>query len=455
VQALGWTVAPPVTAPEPVAGWVAPEAVARRLLAPLLGEEPTPAGWVCRPAGSPVAATASSATGSAPATLVPGGACAIALVLGDAQLGAVGTVTWVDGRDVWMMGHPFMQRGPVRLPLATAEIVTLFPSRQMSFKMGSIGEVVGTVHQDRRPALTGQLGTEPPLLPVTVGIRDPRGESTYEFEVADDPLLAAALVFWSAYNALLVEGDDASLQTVRWTLDLDWRSDLESGTQRLRLAGAGAGPGGAAALGQGLMAPLNLLLANPFHDVSLERVAISLETSPGLATATVLGLTAPRRVAAGTAILPVSVEIEPRRGERRNLDVALKLPAGLAPGRHRLVVANAAEFFALEAQRAAGLFQVADLAATVELLAAERGPGTLTLALLVPGNNVVVRGRELTALPGSLRQTVRRSAGQEGRTLADFVARRDVPTEWLLTGHAVLDLEVTATDAPLEPERRP
>ena len=69
----------------------------------------------------------------------PGSACAVPLITGDAQLGAIGTVTWVDGDRVLMMGHPFMQRGPVDWPLATAEILTVFPSRQMSFKMGSIG----------------------------------------------------------------------------------------------------------------------------------------------------------------------------------------------------------------------------------------------------------------------------------------------------------------------------
>ena len=432
-------------------GWPSPENLARHLLTPLLGDEPAPAGWICHPAG---AASVAAATSPAP-TLVPGAACAVPLIMGDAQLGAIGTVTWVDGDDVWMMGHPFMQRGPVRLPLATAEILTLFPSRQMSFKMGSIGELVGAVHQDRRSAVVGQLGAEAPLLPVAVQVNDERGTRDYAFQVADDPLLAGSLVFWAAYNALLAEADDASLQTVRWTLDLDWHSDTDDVPRRLALSGSGAGPGGAATLGAGIMVPLNILLANPFETVRFEKVAITLTMTPGLELARLLGVNAPRRVPVGTKVLPVAVELEPRRGVRRTLHIDLVLPAGLAPGRHRLIIASASEFFGLEVQRAAGRFQVADLAATAKLLAEDRSSSTLTTALLVRGRNVVVRGRELDNLPGSVRRTVRRGVGNDGRTLADFVARQDLPTAWLLQGHAVLDLEVTSPDEPLEPERRP
>jgi hypothetical protein len=452
---LDWPTTPAAdpAAPALPAGWPAAEDLASALLAPLLGDDPAPTGWVCRPAGG--TAEAGRSAPDPHATLVPGGACAVPLIMGDAQLGAIGTVTWVEGDDVWMMGHPFMQRGPVRLPLATAEILTMFPSRQMSFKMGSIGTLVGAVHQDRRPAVVGRLGAEAPLLPVTVAVHDAAGTRDYAYRVADDPLLAGSLVFWAAYNSLLAEGDDASLQTVHWSLDLLWRAEDEDRQRRLVLDGAGAGPGGAASLGAGLMIPLNLLLANPFTPVRFDSVAVTLTATPGLEMAQVLGASAPRRVPVGTRSLPVQVDLEPRRGERRTVTVDLALPAGLEPGRHRLVIASAAEFFGLEVQRAAGRFTVPDLAATEALLVEERGATVLTTALLVRGRNVVVRGRELDALPGSVRRTVRRGVGNDGRTLADFVARDDTPLPWLLQGNAVLELEVTATAEPLDPERRP
>lgn len=43
--------------------------------------------------------------------LEAGGAVAASLVTGDLKLGAIGTVTYVDGNQMLAFGHPFMSRG--------------------------------------------------------------------------------------------------------------------------------------------------------------------------------------------------------------------------------------------------------------------------------------------------------------------------------------------------------
>jgi hypothetical protein len=182
---------------------------------------------------------------------------------------------------------------------------------------------------------------------------------------------------------------------------------------------------------------------------------MELESEPGVATAEVTDLSAPATVTAGARSLPVEVVLTPRHGTAELRTVDLPLPANLRPGRHRLVVASSAEIFALELQRAAARFRAGSLDAIVELLETERGLGTLVVALMARGRGVVVRGNELADLPGSLARTVRRSAGPEQRTAADYVARHDESTPWLLLGHAVLDVQVTRATETLEPERRP
>ncbi len=414
-----------------------------------------PEQWVFQPLGLAAAGTGTSPSSTAK-RLVPGAACAVPLVTGAASLGAIGTVTWVDGDQVLMMGHPFMQRGPVNLPLATAEVLTIFPSREMSFKMGSVGEVIGTVHHDLRAGLSGRMGAAPPMIPVTVVIaREGAAEQEYHFEVVADPVLTPTLVFWTIYNGLLATSDDASLQTMRYRVETNWTGPPVVSAEPLVFSGVTAGPGGAAGLGREVMAPLSILLNNPHTPVQLRSVRAVLTQAPSLQTATVVGLTSPRSLLRAGEEVIFHAEIEPRHGPRQTIAFPVTLPNHLPAGPYRVVVTSAAELFALEAQRAAGRFQPVNLGGILDILRAERASDTLVLALLAPGEATILQGQELNNLPASIARTVRSGNMQAQRSLADYVWRSTHATDWVLSGHAVRGLRIQPADKPLTEERRP
>ena len=410
--------------------------------------------WYCSPAGA-VSGSSGAATAKS-GTLVPGAACAVPLVTGDAMLGVTGTVTWTNEDDVLMMGHPFMQRGPVNLPLATAEILTGFPSRQMSFKMATVGDIVGSVHHDQRAGLAGKLGPAPRMIPVTVEVAFSDSQiRQYEFEVVDDPLMTPSLVFWTLYNSLLAEGDDASNQNISYEVKSNWQGfDLLSNAP-LVISGVASGPGGAMSLASDWMAPFSLLLSNPFQKVKLESVQARFEVSSSLNTARITGLDGPRNPAAGSDFLTVQVEITPRMGMKQMVQVDLPLPANLQPGPYRLVAASEAEFFALEAQRAAGRFQVASLDGAVKILSMQRAADHLVVALLSPGKGLMIADREMKHLPGSVSRLLQQGNMQIQSTMADFIARDSQPMPFALQGHAVRKLRVRPAPAPIKEERRP
>lgn len=438
------------------AGWPAPLDLAADLLEPLLprGDAGSPS-WLVRPAGLPVAASGASggARGDESVLLQPGSACAVSLVGGDADLGAIGTVTWVDGDRVLMMGHPLLQRGAVNLPLAAADIVTILPSRRISFKLGSPGPVVGAVHQDLRAGLAGRLGAVAPTVPVEVRLSG-AVPGAFRFDVADDPQLTPLLVFWSFYNALLAGGDDASRQLFDWRLETTWR-DAAAGTRQLDLGGVASGPGGAGALAGEVMTPLALLLDNPFGAVSLRSATFTVDVKPGRADAAVAALGVPRRLAVGAPELPVTVELRDAAGERRRLSVNVPLPASLPAGPYRVVAASAAEFFAFEAQRAPERLQPARLSDLWELLATERSASTLVVALFSPDRPAVVGGRELAAMPGSIARAIDAGRQPAEQAMARYAARRATPTPWALAGHAVRTLEIVPAAPARGDERRP
>ncbi len=395
-------------------------------------------------------------SGEASPRLVPGAACAVPMVTGDASLGAIGTVTWVDGDQVLMMGHPFMHRGPVDFPLATAEILTILPSRQMSFKMGSVGQIIGTVHHDLRAGLSGRMGAAPQMIPVSVAIKGNEAtELQYRFEILDDPFLTPTLAYWAIYNALLVTADDASLQTMRYRVETRWSGLAVAGDETVVISGVTAGPGSAAGLAGEVMGPLSILLNNPHAEVHLESVSATLESARPLQTATVVSLTSPRSVLQPGQQVEFQAEIEPRRGKREMLSFPVTIPAHLPPGPYRVVLASAADLFALEAQRAAGRFQPVNLNGILNILRSSRGRDTLVLALMAPGQSTILHGQEMNNLPKSVARTVRAGNMQAQRTMADYAWRSEKQTPWLLTGHAVRSLRIQPAVDPVTEERRP
>lgn len=455
-------------ASEAVAGdWPRPDDLIMDLLANAMpsgsGSLPGPESWIVQPLGhgGQVSLQSGIEAGntSTEAAFLPGSACAVPLITGDAKLGAIGTVTWVDRDQVLMMGHPFMQRGPVDWPLATAEILTIFPSRQMSFKMGSIGDIVGTVHHDLRAGLSGRTGDTPDLIPVAVDLDIQTGEGiesrSYAFKVVDDDRLTSTLVFWSLYNSLLAEGDDASVQTLTYRIETVWDGPADLSAEPLVLEGMTVGPGGAMGLAGEWMAPLNILLNNPFAEVRLKEVRARLTLTRPMATATITGVAGPRLLPTSGGQAKFQVELRPREGDPVTIEMPVTLPAHLEPGPYRVLVASAAELFAFEAQRAAGRFQVTNLGEMVDILRSERSRSTLVLALLAPGGNLVLPGQEMHNLPGSVANLIRAGNMQVPKTLADYVARSEWTGALALDGFAVRALRVEPAAEPFKEERRP
>lgn len=104
--------------------------------------------------------------------LVPGGAIAVRLAVGDVDVSATGTVTHMDHGRVLAFGHPFMQRGDTGFFMAPAYVHAVVKSLSMPFKLSSPGSPVGAIVQDRTDGIAGIMGLAPRIVPVNVTVRD-------------------------------------------------------------------------------------------------------------------------------------------------------------------------------------------------------------------------------------------------------------------------------------------
>jgi len=80
-------------------------------------------------------------------------------MMGDMSVGADGTLTAIDGKEVYAFGHRFLAVGATQMPFTRSEVMTLLANVNTSFKISAAKELMGVISQDRDTAITGALGT--------------------------------------------------------------------------------------------------------------------------------------------------------------------------------------------------------------------------------------------------------------------------------------------------------
>src|SRR6186997_2402191 len=335
---------------------------------------------------------------SAPNTrpLQPGDAVGVALLTGDFELGATGTVTHVDGDRVYAFGHPLYNLGPTEFPMTRAEVQVVLPSLMSSSKLASFGEVVGTIQQDRATAIAGRLGAKPSMIPVTITLNSDRGPSrSFNFGVVRDFTFTPLLTYLSIANVLTSyeRGAGPASFAIRGSASIRSEGDLSfedifSGDQPA---------GGAAAYVAG---PLTALLKNSGENVEVEKIALTIDASEQQRSARIervwLDTTRPR--AGQNAI--VNVSLRSARGQEIVRQIPIQIPANLT-GALQLTVADAARTTADDRRdtRGADLQRVSQLMRTFNR---SRRNNRIYVRLTSSDSGAIVNGEPMAGLPPSV-----------------------------------------------------
>jgi len=376
--------------------------------------------------------------------VAPGSAVAVQLVRGDLELAATGTVTSVEGNRLLAFGHPFLQLGAVRLPMARAEVVTVYPSQAGSYKITNSGkEIIGTCRQDRLTGILGYLDqTSPELVPVEVTLKD-RGTAiaTHRFEIVDDPLLTPLLLYYSLLNSIF------SVDKVAGNATFQVEADLElEGYDPLHLEDVFSGPALAPYFVSGTLAAVfDFVAQNPFQQVQVRKLSISFDTDDRLQLAEITRVWADRPVVQPGDQVRVTVGLRSYRGPETTLDADLKIDPDTPAGKLEIVVADAITMSREEAAAISGSFYVRSLRHLLGLLRGLRPNNTVYVQLRRsdPGGSYLA-GRYLPLLPPSASTIL--EAGQGGlgqvRTPLAVLGETQLVTERVVVGSKRLELEV-------------
>jgi len=349
---------------------------------------------------APVLGSSGSTSGLGPLPdLEPGAALGVSLIEGDLDMSGYGTITHIDHDRVYAFGHPFYNLGPTRFPMKRAYVYSVFPSLQVSWKIATALEAVGTVDQDRRTAIAGRLGATPRMIPVEVALSSPHGgDRTFRFRIVEDELFTPVLAYVSLLSVL--QGHERAFGTA--TLHLDARLRLDGGREvgvRDVLSGNPPAPQ-AAALVAG---PLGLLVGNEFEKVRVDSLDVSVRAEEEDRSARIVRawVAPPGRLRPGSRAT-LRIALRTRRGADVTHELPLRIPPSAPAGTYDLLVADAATFDGLEQRERRQPFAPRDLPQLLRELNRLRAGSQVYARLTRPERGAIVAGEYLPALPESV-----------------------------------------------------
>jgi hypothetical protein len=297
-----------------------------------------------------IASPSGSSASFEPQPLVPGAAVAVGLTAGDVVLGAIGTVAYADDSNVWIFGHEmdgagrrslFLQDAYVHTvvnnPIAAPEIAT--------YKLGSPGNVLGTITSDGINGVVGVLGAPPPSFPLRVTAKDldTGRERSAVTQIADEsdvgqPSGASALSIAAAAATAEAAQSILSGAPARQMGDLCIRATLRELRKPLRVCNdyAIAGTTSNALAGPAasdVAAAVAVLESYRFGTVHLTSFDVGLRVRRGVRQAFITGARAARIVRRG-GMLRVRLALREAGSGRRSartlrMRVPLDAPTGL------------------------------------------------------------------------------------------------------------------------------
>ena len=397
-QMLDEPVAPPSSAPavryrtRPLLGPLTVSGLARSVLSVLqrAGQQ----------AGRTVAVAPSAPFVSFPVQpLVPGASVSASYSEGSIAVGAVGTVTYRDGNDIYAFGHELDGTGRRSLLLQDAYVYGVIdnpdPTLTPSYKLSSPGHTEGTLSSDTPNAVIGTVGAPPGLIPVNVAATDldTHRTLTLDSDAADEtdigfPLgtsvvdLLAPLEVAEAATVVL-NGPPAS-ESGRMCLSVYLREtraplhlcDRYVGTGTPGDQG-GSPPEVANGASTDVTSGLGVLDSVQFANLHVTRVTARVSVQRGLAEGRIVAARAPATVRAGHTVV-VHLVVRRYRGPLDTIAVPVAIPRSA----HGLLVGHIRAASSGAAGGSAASLTSALAAALSGGSSGPSGPGPMSLAAL-------------------------------------------------------------------------
>lgn len=270
--------------------------------------------------------------GSGQAALMPGSAVGVELVRGDVSLSAIGTVTYVDGDKVLAFGHPFLKRGNTGYFMSSAYIFTTVKGLENGFKVGAVGDLIGTFNQDRGSGIAGQKAKYPSIVPLRLTVRDSTNLRTQDMavQIVNDEQLAPILAATTVFNGIDKVTDRSGPGTARVSFEISAKGSPVDTIKRENMFYSPGNIGELAVFE--LHEALAMLAGNQFKTVDIMDVKVNVTIDEERKTASIVEARSRAASAKPGEVIDIEVKLKPFRSDMITRTVSYTVPKSQQPG---------------------------------------------------------------------------------------------------------------------------
>ena len=363
-------------------------------------------------------------------------------VRGDISLFGYGTITYVDGNELLAYGHSGGGEGNVNLPLSGGYVHFIFPSRSRSSKIASPTQPIGTLVQDRDPAIAGIIGKHPSYIPVNVNVQTADGKRHQKFyEVirhrSFSPIYTA-IGSWMLMDALEFYVGNYTLN-MEATITLKEHPDLKTRELVYKNIYSSMGSPGFGVM-QTLLMPMSQLALNPYTKVPVENVTLDVSIEDKRRTARIQSLRMDKlRYRPGDTI-EVEITLQPHLENPIVQTGKITIPKDVPDGLVTLLATNANFHEAWQRSRAPLNFRHKNINQLVELLKRGENNTEVIMELFVPEPGLTVQGEEFVHLPPSVMSVMNtaKQIGNSGYTVGTTLHIDKMPTDYVVYGSGMI-----------------
>src|SRR6266446_5318387 len=259
------------------------------------------------------------------ARLAPGDMAGMVLVQGDASINSACTVTAIQGNQVFLCGHPFLNLGNVQLPMARSRVLTTLSSDLASTKIVNVGGPIGTITGDHLTAVTGKLGASPAMIPMELTTKSALGEKTIHAQIVNHPKLTPLLVAITAFNGLTQNVVYGEGTTLKLNAEIRLKGHAPVEIENTFAPGDTLNPDGMP-VALSVMNVFMRLFNNQFERVQVEDVSVRVESVPGRQSYSIDSAWLEKGEAAPGETLRLRILVRPYRGTARIEETTVKVP---------------------------------------------------------------------------------------------------------------------------------